>query len=105
VRGRESLSQALLRKPEGEVSKNRGQAHFDQPLQEFQISETASVFAVSHIELHFQCWIAAGNVVRDAPVEKRKDGELLPGNREFSSEIKPRRPFTCLQNQYISPQR
>jgi hypothetical protein len=28
ARGRESLSQAILRKPEGEVSKNRGQAHF-----------------------------------------------------------------------------
>jgi hypothetical protein len=81
----ESLSQALLRNPEGEVPKNRRQAHFDQPLREIQISETASEFAVYPIELHFQCWIAAANIVRDAPVEKRKDGEPLLLNREFSS--------------------
>lgn len=46
ARAGESLSQALLRKPEGEVPKNRRQAHFDQPLRDLQISETASVFAV-----------------------------------------------------------
>jgi hypothetical protein len=79
-KGGESLSQAFLRNPEGEVPKNPRQAHFDQPLRELQISETASAFAVYPIELHFQCWIAAANIVRDAPVEKRKDGEPLPRN-------------------------
>jgi hypothetical protein len=59
AQGGESLSQALLRNPEGEVPKNRRQAHFDQPLREIQTSETAFVFAVYPIELHFQCWIAA----------------------------------------------
>ena len=41
------------------------------------IGETGFAFAVDPIELHFDYGVAAANVVRNAPVEKRTDGELI----------------------------
>jgi hypothetical protein len=95
--GRESLSQALLRKPEGEVSKNRGQAHFRSSVA--QVPDQRNGFCVCGLPYRATLPVldCGGKHRARPPVGKRKDGELLPSNREFSSEIKLRRPFTCLQ--------